>query len=836
MIRICLLLSFVTCTTSYAQDDRLPPPVVPVSINPLSSNNYGVDSGISAFICGYAKVIQQHSSYYIDENAKAAFDYIKENSRATLGNKYSIEEYQKQILQPDQLPWSVLDIVNKGKHGVLSPTGAILLQPIYDEIDRVGSAYWTISLDGKKSFYLPHQQLLPFFEDIGYLDGRYFDVKQQGKWGIYDSKYKKMVVKANYDGFDYCGGCSKKSDYVYASKDGKWGIINWNEEVLIPFEFDHQHRYMRSDNWVQSFAKDGQAVIVNVISNTEFKWDNPDSFLFNNSLIYKNEDYFGIYDKEGKLAVPFIYDRISNPYNEPYVTKNGDYLLVQQGDFSGVINTAGQVIIPLIYDEVSVCLDHFVGKKGDITYLLDKNNNTLLTISNAIITAVDESGQSNSIAQAIFKVKQRAYWGIYFADTKRYFEPQFYELNVDYKTVGDSPYWIVGDSQGVKTLIDTDGTIILPTLYNGYTVKKEFPAHWIQVKQNDAIGVYDTQLKRELIPIKYADYFDVIGDRKKTVICRSGDYRTRKIELRDWNGRLLADESYTDIISLDSISYLLSDVEHFRHALFNTDSRVLTPLPYKQIELIGSNKLIAGLKEKGSWILYHISRLKELPGTYQLEIIGENAAERRNDLPKLYYYKNGMGLMSAFNKYGFIDENGRQTVPTIYDQVKDFNSNGTVYVVQYNDNERSVKAGFIDKKGRDVVPLQHLDYNAINDDSFIGSLLLLSKYDPINLSTKKGLANNSGKVLINAVYDDIFSIKDKKYIVVVEGEKYGLLDDKGAWLIKPEYDDLGVMSYHFDTYYFPNQLFPMPVKKEGKWFYLTEKGDRLGLSGNHLIP
>ncbi len=835
MIRIYLLLGFILCSTTHAQVDVIPPPAAPLSLAPPQADYYGVDNGIAAFISGFAKVIQNRNTYYIDANGTAVFDYIKDNGRASLGNKYSIEEYQKQLLQSDRLPWAVLDIVKQGKYGVLSPAGDLILPPIYDEIDRVGTAYWMLSLDGKKTYYLPHKKWLPFFDDIGYLDGRYFDVQQQGKWGIYDAKEGKMVIQAHYDAFDYCGGCSKTANYVYASKNAKWGIINWQEKVLVPFQYDHQHRNMRSDNWVQSFAKNGQAVVVNIVTNKELEWNDASGFINNNLLVYKKDGKYGIYNKEGELQLPFIYDKIENPNDEPYATGNADYFVVKQGNLSGVIDADGQVIIPLSYDAVRICLNHFIATKADISYLLDKNNNLLLTVPNATITAIHEGECSNTDALPIFKVKQRAYWGIYFATTHQYYEPQFYDVTMDHQTSGDSPYWIVADSQGVKTVFDAAGTLVLPALYNGYTVKKEFPEHLIQVKQQQAIGIYDTKLKREFIPTKYADYFDVIGTRKKAIICRSGDYTSTKIELRDWNGQRITNHLYTDIISLDSISYLLTDVEQSRYALYKTDSGSLTHLPYKQIELIGSNKVVAVRKDKAVWSLYHTSRLKELPGSYLLQSTTEDLPASTENIPLLHYFRNGMGLISLHNKNGFIDEDGKQIFKPMYDFVKEYNSAGIAFVGNYKDNERTIKGGYIDKKGKFLLPLQDINYDDIDHNNTLASMMIVSKEDPNKLSTKKGLINSKGKVLIDVLYDDIFAIKDSKYIVVLSGKKYGFLDDKGNWLIKPEYDDLGVMSYHFDTYYFPNQLFPMPVKKDGKWFYLTASGDFLKINGENLI-
>src|SRR5690606_11892406 len=125
---------------------------------------------------------------------------------------------------PDTLAFVV---VKDGLKGLWIQSGKWHLPPIYQQIEYLSAACWKLHKKGKQTVSTPAGELLPYFDEIGYMDGRYFDVKSDGKWGIYDIERQEMRLPAVYDGFDYCSGCGRKSDYVYAQKNGKWGIVDF---------------------------------------------------------------------------------------------------------------------------------------------------------------------------------------------------------------------------------------------------------------------------------------------------------------------------------------------------------------------------------------------------------------------------------------------------------------------------------------------------------------------------------------------------------------------------------------------------------------------------------
>src|SRR5690606_31780598 len=130
-----------------------------------------------------------------------------------------------------------------------------ILEPVFQQIEYLSDAHWKVTKAGQQTITTPTGDVLPYFDEVGYLDGRYFDVKVDDKWGLYDSESQALTTPAIYDGFDYCGGCGRKPDYVYAQQNGKWGIVSFDNRTLVPFAYEHSHwNGMRSGVWVSSFT------------------------------------------------------------------------------------------------------------------------------------------------------------------------------------------------------------------------------------------------------------------------------------------------------------------------------------------------------------------------------------------------------------------------------------------------------------------------------------------------------------------------------------------------------------------------------------------------------
>ena len=128
--------------------------------------------------------------------------------------------------------------------------------------------------------------------------------KINGKYGVYDSMEEKHVISPQYDTLKFV-----KEDGVLVSKNGKYGLVNFDNTVKIPLKYDFLY------------------------------------YLYDGRLGAVQNRKYGVVDYTGRPIIPLQYD---------YLYKvNSKYLGVMQGGKCGLINYSGQNIVSPKYDHVS---------------------------------------------------------------------------------------------------------------------------------------------------------------------------------------------------------------------------------------------------------------------------------------------------------------------------------------------------------------------------------------------------------------------------------------------------------------------------------------------------
>jgi hypothetical protein len=202
--------------------------------------------------------------------------------------------------------------------------------------------------------------------------------------------------------------------------------------------------------------------------------------------------------------------------------------------------------------------------------------------------------------------------------------------------------------------------------------------------------------------------------------------------------------------------------------------------------------------------------------------------------------KTGGILVSSDNKCGIIDRNGGWVVPAIYDDINPFSTKSIFdtagflkvisqpemdYKIRYIDskgnfikrscifNERqnfennlivassyNGKRGIMDRDGKWVVPAV---YNDIGEffDPFLDSFGFIK----VEKNKKLGFINIKNEIKIPFIFDyltaydsnnysiaginhKIYNSKKRKYLETQKKNKWGIINRKGKWVLKPEYD------------------------------------------------
>lgn len=792
---------------------------------------------MAPFRNGFAKITDNGHVYFIDIRGDKI--ELLETSSVGFNDAYAVQDYEREMATyPNLFPKTALKYRKGDKVGVISPKGDVLLHPEYDDVDTQFRQFWKVTRDGKISLVFPDKTFLPFFEDIGYLDGQYFDVKQDGKWNLFSKSQNRIVTSGGYEAFDYCGGCGSGSPYLYAQKGGKWGVIDWNEKILVPFEYEHTHHSMRSDNWVRSFSKEGQPLIVHIPTKKEFR----DAEVLMGLLVIKKDNLYGAYGQDGEPRIPFEFEKIELPNDNSFLGYSGEYLITTKQRKKGVIDLLGKEILPPLYDDVKIYDDYLVVKRQHNTYLLNKEGKILFEIENGeIVHANEYFYSSGSKGMSIFKIKKRAFYGLYFAETGVYVAPEYYDIQFfDFKDEDSQQKYLLAEKNKLSSLFDTTGRLLLENLegvsgfYNG-------PENLVQYVKNGQAGVYDLQSKKELIPAMY-DRFEIwkCGDRsflkanlRMPESEASDDFDTQRSHLYDLKGKKVLEADIAQLDTIDTKRCLIKVVEQNRskYVLLDMDNMRFETLKYKAVYRINSTKVVLVSNDDKVGKLYDMAANKELKGTYGLDFVTQgylpqNPGRELVILP----FKGDMALIYNEKGYGYINEAGKVIVPPNYVWAFDFVGEGAMVCQSEGEDgySHNFKMGFIDKKGDVIFPLE---YDLINsglnhyESYFLGNSVVLSKIDQYRY--QYGLGDlRTGKELLPVTYTQIRSIQNGNYLLLQKDNKFGIADLKGKIIVSVDFDEIlfDAPSYFDSNMEATGDIFPLLVYRDGVWKYIQKNG------------
>ena len=193
---------------------------------------------------------------------------------------------------------------------------------------------------------------------------------------------------------------------------------------------------------------------------------------------------------------------------------------------------------------------------------------------------------------------------------------------------------------------------------------------------------------------------------------------------------------------------------------------------------------------------------------------------------------SGFAAVKNNDKYGVINKSGDLIVPFEYDAINAFNDEGVAVAI------KDGKYGVIDKEGKVVIPFVN-DYVAdyyngltrVVKDSKVGFYNMTGKevippnyedasnfYYEITSATKDGKTgaiNLKGETILPIEYEEVRILSDKLVVISNDETDYKLVDIvTGNVLSDFDYDDWGIFNEGL-----------MDVHKEGKVGFLDEKGN-----------
>ncbi|MBW4864841.1 WG repeat-containing protein [Prevotella salivae] len=305
-------------------------------------------------------------------------------------------------------------IVKKDKYTILNSHGKAIFPTQYDEIRQHNDYYILENSSGTDCLFnsgelvkgiLIDYYVAPFLHQENGQTKKYYDFKKDNLWGIIDGDGRIHIPALYQEHLRFVYNCNENlSLCLVANYKGKRGIINFKNEIVLPFKYN---RIMETEirnifeiettKGLQLFNLQSKRIITpsyyeNCTSDTNYIYLSKAHFKtpfdpqkeqiilpWEYSTVYnipgshnfavKKDGLFGVVNSENKVLVPFIYeDMIStNRPNMLVITKNNQY---------GIIDINNKLLYGMTDNRIEVHRDYFelkVPKTNKTIQKLDYN-------------------------------------------------------------------------------------------------------------------------------------------------------------------------------------------------------------------------------------------------------------------------------------------------------------------------------------------------------------------------------------------------------------------------------------------------------------------------------
>lgn len=376
-----------------------------------------------------------------------------------------------------------LIVVKDNKYGFVS-NGELVIPFEYDEINvhgisispnskKIITRYSNLQIpelivrkNGKSGIFSPEGgEIVPVeCDQIKYDESkRFYYLTKERKQGAYLAGRKKYI-SMEYDRI-YLDGMQ----YITLTKDGMQGILNYELETIIPFEYDKIR--LKGGNKGFLVTKDGKQ---------------------------------GWLDKEGKILIPVAYTKLDDFYDSGF----SGFYKVSIGDSSGIIDLEGEQVVPVIYDFVYTQKQFFVGitkerkvgaynKSGEEVLPTEYNRvyKSITRQSDAII--LEKEGKQGILGDEgaiVLPVEHKKI--TYFHNSELLFNPE--TLN------GQALLHIVNENGKSAVFDEYKMKLVIPFAYDD--ILQKFETHsttYLIARIGKEYGVIDSRNK-VIVPFKYS--------------------------------------------------------------------------------------------------------------------------------------------------------------------------------------------------------------------------------------------------------------------------------------------------------------------------------------------
>lgn len=321
--------------------------------------------------------------------------------------------------------------------------------------------YGLINLVGKQLTEVQYDEIKALEEIKGVLK-----VTKEGKTGIVDSEGKEILPMQSLEITNL--GKESKDGFIVKNQEGKYGIVNYANEIILEAKYDEIVKVYGNDMYVVKQAgkqvlvkKDGTEVLNSGYNEIKEILKNAE-----NGIIYTKDGKYGVMKTTGEVIIAPDYEMLKEAKSGLLMAKqNGKYGVIDLQKVSKV----QPVYISIHYNEKA---DLYIAEKED--YTNDILDNTFVVRQTGILIDIDDEKGYLALKQG----EDYKYYNFKFEEKKI---TEIQTANTLFKSKKDGKYGFV----------DKDGKVVVDYQYDDVTEQNQYG--YAGIKKDGLWGAVDNK-------------------------------------------------------------------------------------------------------------------------------------------------------------------------------------------------------------------------------------------------------------------------------------------------------------------------------------------------------
>lgn len=442
---------------------------------------------------------------------------------------------------------------------------------------------------------------------------------------------------------------------VNLKNPNKWGFIDKDSIVLIPFEYDFLNPF---ENGLAYAKNDGKEFFITK-KNLKLEGDFEAINVFSEGLASaKRNNKWGFINSEGKFVIPSQYDKVDyfRPSSLCAVQKNGKW---------GFIDKTGKEIIPIIYQEVDQQMQ-------DVNVIVKKNGKWAIfdNLGKQLSDFVYDKIYRTDIidfSKDIFKRNASTYFenGAALVEKDGKFEfinlkaqAAFPNNKFDSASVFDTFKNAIVKRNGKYGMIKTSGEFKIPLEYDfiePYDTNHGEYSEYYNARKGKIYHILNKELKE--IGVSYEPVYNNFVVENPSIIFRDLKNKYGRV---DWQGKTLISFEYDTMNEIEGTSFLAVS-KNGKYGIIDEKGAIKIPIQYKEIYQLYDKFDDEELQKKNLFV----ADQKIIDINNHLILNGYNSLQP-------IFYNHSKLIVSKNKKFGVVDVNNKVLLPLQYDEISNW--------------------------------------------------------------------------------------------------------------------------------------------------------------------